>query len=157
MNTSRHAGTVQWIGLRDSDRTKPMTVVDSVQVTADQGLVNDRYNKGVGTRQVTLFQIEHLQTIARLMRMPQVDPAATRRNIGVAGINLFSLINSEFQIGQCVLRATGDCRPCDRMNQTIGEGALQAMAGMGGITAQVVKPGIICVGDAVTPVLRARV
>jgi MOSC domain-containing protein YiiM len=145
------SGTVQWLGLRHVDRSRPMQAVDVVQVTANNGLAQDRYDKGPGPRQVTLFQIEHLDTIARLLRQPRVELAATRRNIGVAGINLLSLLDREFQIGECVLFGTGDCTPCNRMNTTIGAGAATAMAGMGGITARVVKPGTIRLGDTVTP------
>ncbi len=152
MSTSHFSGTVKWIGLREKDRTQPMRVVESAQVTADNGLTNDRYDKGSGPRQVTLFQLEHLETIARLLGIPKLEPGVTRRNIGIEGINLLSLVDNEFRIGECVLRATGDCAPCNRMNQTIGPGAATAMVGMGGITAQVVKPGLIRVGDALTPV-----
>lgn len=147
--TQTPMGTVHWLGVRDSDRSKPMITVKDVEITADNGLVNDRYNKGVGPRQVTLFQMEHLDTIAKLMGLAKVEPSATRRNIGVAGINLLSLVDSEFQIGECILRATGDCAPCNRMNTTVGQGASKVMEGMGGITAQVVQPGIVKIGDVV--------
>lgn len=148
MNKRAFEGTVDWIGLRPS-KTKPMRAVAEAQATGDAGLADDRFAGGATHRQVTLFQLEHLDTIAKLMGVDQVEPSQTRRNIGVRGINLYALIDSDFEIGECILHATGDCPPCERMETTIGAGGREAMSGLGGITARVVKPGPIRVGDTV--------
>ena len=143
-------GTVAWIGLRSPDKSTPMHAVDAATTTPDSGLENDRYQPTKdGHREVTLFQMEHLGAIAKMLGLDSVAPEQTRRNIGVQGINLVALIDHEVQIGDCRLKITGDCPPCGRMETTIGTGAAHAMAGMGGVTARVVSPGAIKVGNEV--------
>lgn len=58
----------------------------------------------------------------------------------------------EFRIGGAILRGTGICAPCSRMEETLGPGGYNAVRGHGGITAEVVQPGTISIGDAVQPI-----
>lgn len=102
-----------------------------------------------GKRHVTLLQAEHLPVIAALTGRATLDPAVLRRNLVVAGINLASLRTRTFRIGDTVLEGTGWCHPCSRMEETLGSGGFQAVRGHGGITARVVRPGPITVGDDV--------
>jgi MOSC domain-containing protein YiiM len=73
-----------------------------------------------------------------------------RRNIVVSGINLQALKEQQFKIGEAVLFGTGNCPPCSRMEENLGPGGYCAMRGHGGITAYVLQPGKICLGDSVT-------
>lgn len=97
-------------------------------------------------RAVTLIQAEHLPVIGQLSGLA-VEHAQTRRNLLVRGINLASLQGFEFSVGEVVLSLTEICEPCTLMEETIGEGALAAMTGMGGWCARIVHPGSIRVGD----------
>jgi MOSC domain-containing protein YiiM len=142
------AGRVDWIGLRPTG-SLPMNEVQQATVEEQTGLLDDRFKGRASHRQVTLFQIEHLDAIAALMRLDKIEPSQTRRNIGVSGINLHGLIESQIEIGECILLITGDCPPCQRMETTIGTGGLKAMSGLGGVTASVVRAGTIRVGDRV--------
>ncbi|MEM7281493.1 MAG: MOSC domain-containing protein, partial [Pseudomonadota bacterium] len=128
-------GRVRWIGLRP-EKFAQMRVVDSVAVTQDHGLVGDRYGKARGKRQVTLIQYEHLQAMASLLHRQPIDPGLLRRNIVVAGINLWALKNRTFQIGTAKLECTGLCHPCSRMEKALGPGGYNAVRGHGGITAR---------------------
>ena len=147
---NKSMGRVDWIGLR-VDRQQPMKVVNEAHVEQVNGLVDDRFHGGAEHRQVTLFQMEHLDTIARFIGTSRIEPHQTRRNIGVSGVNLHSLIDSHITIGDCLLKITGDCPPCERMETTIGPGGKAAMSGLGGVTATVVQAGAIKVGDCVKP------
>lgn len=113
------------------------------------GLVGDRYAGGSGKRAVTLIQHEHLAAIAALAHCGQLDPALLRRNLVVAGINLLALRGRALRVGTALLEATGPCAPCSRMEELLGPGGYNAVRGHGGITARVLEPGLIALGDAV--------
>ena len=145
------AGRVEWIGLRPRSRA-PVEVVDVVEAVAGQGLERDRYAKAGGDRQVTLIQLEHIQAVAALTGHARVDPAWLRRNLVVSGINLLAFKDRDFRVGGALLRYTGLCQPCSRMEEALGPGGYNAMRGHGGITAAVLRSGTIRVGDEVRSV-----
>jgi MOSC domain-containing protein YiiM len=143
-------GRVQWIGLRES-RATPMTVVEAAKAEIGCGLIGDRFNgTAESRRQVTLIQAEHLDVVASLLGRKELDPALVRRNIVVSGINLLALQHSKFSIGAVVLEGSGGCHPCSRMEAALGAGGFNAMRGHGGITARVLYPGLIRLGDEVS-------
>ncbi|MEM9061213.1 MAG: MOSC domain-containing protein [Pseudomonadota bacterium] len=150
--TFTQPGAIRWIGVRP-DRRALMTVLERAEVVSS-GLRGDR-RTGPGKRAVTLIQAEHLPVIAALSGYVAVDPALLRRNIVVSGVNLLGLRKIRFRIGSAILRGTGLCAPCSRMEESLGPGGYTAMRGHGGITAEVLEPGEIALGDAVTPLLDA--
>jgi MOSC domain-containing protein YiiM len=145
-------GRVEAIVVRGSLREVARTV-DSTMAIAGIGLADDRLGQRgeaeLSTRQVTLIQAEHLDVIARLARVDQVDPVGLRRNLVVSGINLLALKNARLQVGDALLEVVGPCQPCSRMEETIGTGGYAAMRGHGGMTARVINTGAIRVGDVV--------
>jgi len=143
-------GVVTHIQLRP-ERGAEMVPVGSVEARPG-GLAGDRYNKPSGNRQVTLIQDEHLIAVASLMSESSIDPALTRRNLVVKGINLLSLKGKKFRIGTAILEYTGECHPCSRMETNLGHGGYNAMRGHGGITARILIPGSISVGDTVSAI-----
>ncbi len=149
MQNYAQPGTVAWIGLRPGPR-KPMLEVEESYAHIGTGLDGDRYNgKPESKRQVTLIQAEHLAAVGSFLGKSLVDPLLTRRNIVVQGINLLSLKDKTFRIGEAELEYTGECHPCSRMEENLGSGGYNAMRNHGGITARVVKEGLIRVGDSV--------
>lgn len=149
--TARYAqaGRVTWIGLRPA-RREPVAPVPSAEI-ALTGLAGDRRARP-GKRAVTLIQAEHLAVIAALCGLETVAAETLRRNLAVAGINLLGLRNRDFRIGGAVLRGTGLCAPCSRMEEALGPGGYAAVRGHGGITAEVVAPGPVALGAPVAPV-----
>lgn len=145
-----HDGVVEWIGIRPA-RHAPIEMLDEVGAIANFGLEGDRTaaGRGGGKRQVTLIQAEHLPIIASLVHLDALDPAVCRRNLVVRGINLTALRGRRFQIGEAVFLGTGPCAPCSKMEEALGTGGYNAMRGHGGLTARVLKGGIIRKGDAV--------
>jgi MOSC domain-containing protein YiiM len=145
-------GRVEAIVVRGSLREVARTV-DSTMAIAGIGLADDRLGQRgeaeLSMRQVTLIQAEHLDVIARLARVDQVDPVGLRRNLVVSGINLLALKNARLQVGDALLEVVGPCQPCSRMEETIGTGGYAAMRGHGGMTARVINTGAIRVGDVV--------
>ncbi len=135
-------GTVRWIGVRPA-REAPMLEIDAVEARRDAGLTGDHSRPGANnSRQVTLIQWEHLHVISALLGKP-VTAMDLRRNIAVSGINLFSLKNRRFRLGQAILETTGWCQPCARLEARLGSGTFQAVRGHGGITARVLQGGLI--------------
>lgn len=124
-----------------------MVSVETTIADVAEGLVGDRYNGRSGSRQVTLVQREHLAAIASHLGLDHVMPEQLRRNIVVAGINLFALKNHRFSLGEAALEWTGECHPCSRMEEVLGQGGYNAVRGHGGITARVIESGTIAIGD----------
>ncbi len=107
-----------------------------VLATAGRGLDGDRYAGG-GKRQLTLIQEEHLYAVGfNFGSSNMIDPALTRRNVVVKGINLLSLKGKVFRIGDAIAEYTGECHPCSRMEDVLGVGGYNAMRGHGGIISE---------------------
>ena len=124
-------------------------IQESISVNSSVGIEGDHYHGKSGKRQVTLIQAEHLLAIAAILKRDSIDPLLTRRNIVVSGINLTSLKEKQFRIGNVLLETTGICAPCRRMEANFGPGGYNAMRGMGGICAKVIEDGEIRIGDEV--------
>ena len=149
LNTLPQIGSVEWIGVRPA-RQQAMQAVDSVMAEPQHGLIGDRYTGFGGKRQVTLIQAEHLAVIGScLHRQTAIDPAWLRRNLVIRGINLLALKGQTCRVGEAILKITGQCHPCSRMEQALGPGGYNAMRGHGGMTARVVQSGRIGLGDRV--------
>jgi MOSC domain-containing protein YiiM len=156
---SQH-GRLDAIYLRPA-RGQPCLIQEQVQAIANVGLQGDRTSLRQSSiangskRQVTLLQAEHLPVIAALTGHLKVDPALLRRNLIVSGINLLatkSLFKDQplhLLIGNVVLEVTGPCEPCSKMEQVLGAGGYNAMRGHGGITARIIRGGLLRIGDTV--------
>lgn len=149
MKNYASCGHVAWIGIRPQRRSQPVEV-DKVEALEDVGLAGDHYASKGGSRQVTLIQGEHLDVVGSFLNKT-INPGLTRRNIVVRGINLLSLKGKAFAIGDVLLLYTGECHPCSRMEENLGQGGYNAMRGHGGITARILRGGVIRRGDEVSP------
>lgn len=139
-------GRVTWLGLRP-ERRAPMDVLDAIQLETGRGVTGDRYSKLDGNRQVTLIGVENLAAIGAFLGTAPADPEAVRRNIVVEGLNLLALKERRFRVGEAILQTTGECHPCSRMEEILGVGGYNAMRGQGGITAKVLRGGLVRLGD----------
>jgi MOSC domain-containing protein YiiM len=148
LNNIPQIGTVEKITVR-TERKGEVLEKEAVNAIYGQGLDGDHYKKADGDRQVTLIQAEHLNAIKGILGKDEIDVKLTRRNIVVKGINLISLKNQQFQIGEAILEGTGECHPCSRMETNFGHGGYNAMRGHGGLTAKIIKGGWIKKGDSV--------
>lgn len=149
LRTLPQIGTLEWIGVRPG-RRESVRSVEAVKVPAVGGLEGDHFRSTKNnTRQVTLIQAEHLETVGSLLGREPIEPRLVRRNLVVRGINLLALKGRRFRIGEVVLEATGPCAPCSFMEEVLGPGGYNAMRGHGGITARVIEPGTIRIGDRI--------
>jgi MOSC domain-containing protein YiiM len=117
---------------------------EGLGLVGDHRIINKKPNPE-SKRQVTLIQAEHLPAVASMLGKSNIDPAFTRRNLVVSGINLLALKDKQFYVGEVLLEYTGLCHPCTRMEENLGPG----------ITARILNGGVIRVGDPVS--LKSRV
>lgn len=142
-------GQLTWIGCRPAKKQEMATCREAT-VTKDAGIEGDHYRRKDGKRQVTLIQQEHLEAVGKMLGTDPIDPKLTRRNLVISGINLLALKGKAIRIGARVeLEITGDCHPCSRMEDNLGDGGYSAMRGHGGVTARVLSGGQLRVGDPV--------
>ena len=149
MNTLPQRGLVTWIGVRPG-RDELMQQPEEVEARLGRGLTGDRFKASRTLREVTLIQAEHIIAIASMMGMDEISPAMLRRNIVVKGLNLLALKNHTFYVGDVLFRFTGLAHPCSKMERHLGPGGYNAMRGHGGITASIIRGGIIRIGHPVT-------
>jgi MOSC domain-containing protein YiiM len=136
---------------------KPMDSHDEVRVVAGAGLEGDRYATGTGEfsdgepagRQVTLIAREAL--VAANEHVP-IREAEARRNLVTEGVDLDALIGKEFTVGAVVLIGVRDCPPCSYLQKLLRPGVMHALHGAGGLRADVVRDGVIRVGDDIATV-----
>ena len=147
-STMPQVGKIEWIGLRPIKKAD-LTEVTSAEITVESGLTGDHNARKGGKRMVTLIQREHIDLVASVMNK-SVSPLDLRRNIVVSGINLLALHDQEISLGEgVVLKGTGYCVPCSRMEENLGPGGYNTMIGHGGITASVISGGSVAVGDPI--------
>lgn len=144
------SGKVELITIRPERRTTP-EVHYELEAIADIGLAGDHYASKGGKRQVTFIMQEHLKVVESILSLHEIDPLLTRRNIITSGINLLALKGMQFQIGEAIFEHTGECHPCSRMEENFGKGGYNAMRSHGGITAKIIKSGMIREGDQIQP------
>lgn len=143
-------GELTWIGVRPA-RRESMKSLPYTKAVEELGLEGDhRMDKTPGSgRQVTIISEEFISQIRHFLGGKNVPPELLRRNLVVKNINLNALRYQNFQIGDAIFQAGALCHPCSRMEQNLGEGAIAAMMGYGGLCCKVIRSGKIEVGDTV--------
>jgi len=138
----------------------PMTAVPEVRAVEGRGLEGDRYLSGKGPFPPAVhrpdhgaapFQYEQAARFPALLGLP-FDSAMARRNLVTEGVDLNALVGQTFQIGEVVLRGIRLCEPCNYLAKTTYPETLDGLVHRGGLRAQIVRGGVLRVGDAVRPV-----
>ena len=134
-------------------RTKPkapMTEIDSVEITCEQGVVPDTRGKP-GKRQVTILSLESWQIACADLGVEL--PWTTRRaNILVSGISFSaSDVGKILQIGDVRLQITVETDPCNRMDEQ-HQGLTVALTPdwRAGVCCRVLSAGHIQINDQVS-------
>lgn len=111
------------------------------------GIEGDRH---IGQRRaVTVVCTGELAAAAEEHGAAAIDGVVTRRNIVVDLDELPRAHGTRFAIGETELEVWRDCAPCNLMDEFFGDGARSALQQRCGISATVVRGGVIRVGDAV--------
>jgi len=128
----------------------------SVEVRAGLGIVGDRYfGRGAHKRAaVTVMAAESLDAVqAELGVLHPFDPAATRRNILLRGVDVDALAGVPFSLdsgaGPVLFQGHRPANPCAWMNVTLAPGAHKALRGRGGVRCETLSDGVLRLGPAV--------
>lgn len=145
-----NCGSLEWIGLRPAHK-QPMIEVNQTNAIVGLGLEGDhRCEKTPGSaRQVTLISQEYIQQLAAKINLEKINPALLRRNLLISGMDMDLLRFQQLKIGDAIFETSALCHPCSRIDKALGQGATQAMMGLGGLCAKILQGGIIRVGDKV--------
>lgn len=145
------SGNLEWIGVRD--KSGDIISTESVMALEGRGLQGDKITlKKSKKRQVTLMQKEHISVILSLAQEQDQSKINRieyyfKRNLLISKYNIDNLKGKYFRIGKAKFFGTGDCKPCKKIEILLGKTMLDAMQGMGGITASVVESGEIKIND----------
>ncbi|MEM7208107.1 MAG: MOSC domain-containing protein [Pseudomonadota bacterium] len=149
LNTLPQIGRVDWIGVRPA-RNQSMILLEHASLEKGKGIEGDRFSGNRdNARQVTLIQSEHLTAIGLFLNRDAIPAEILRRNIAVSGLNLLALKGKQFCIDEVILEYSGQCHPCSKMERSLGPGGYNAMRGHGGITARVIRSGLIRLGSSI--------
>ncbi len=119
--------------------------VEALECVAGRGVRGDRFfdhapdYKG----QITFFALEVIEQLQRELALPHAHPAAARRNVLVSGIDLATLVGTEFELQGIRFFGTEECRPCYWMDGALGPGANAWLRGRGGLRARILSDGLL--------------
>jgi MOSC domain-containing protein YiiM len=123
----------------------PMIEIPEAKCVAERGIEGDRFFdfKSNYKGQITFFALEVYRALSQDLQIDNRSPAVFRRNVITEGLNLNSLIGSEFELQGVRFLGTAECSPCYWMNTAFGPGAEKALHGRGGLRAKILSDGIL--------------
>lgn len=95
---------------------------------------------------MTFIEIESIEALAREHGI-ELAPGDARRNLVTRGVALNDLAGREFTIGEVRFRAHGLCEPCRHLARVTGLALEGPLEYRGGLRAQILKGGLLRVGD----------
>lgn len=125
--------------------TAPMIEVPEVECVAGTGLRGDRFFgwKQDYKGQVTFFEHEQYERLCEKFSVMGIPPSAFRRNVITKGVDLNTLIGTEFELQGVRFLGTAECTPCYWMDQAFAEGTEAALKGHGGLRAKILTDGVL--------------
>lgn len=124
----------------------PAIELTEVECVAGRGLRGDRFfdHREDFKGQVTFFAMEVLDALRHELRLPDVSPSRTRRNVFTRGVRLPDLIGQEFEIQGIRFLGTEECRPCYWMNEAFRDSRVEGwLTGKGGLRARILSHGLL--------------
>jgi MOSC domain-containing protein YiiM len=152
MAGNAESGSLQlaWMGLRPS-RRGTIETPGSVMAVPGRGLHGDHAMRGRNPdRQLTLMTAADLEMLASALGR-QIDPIELRRNLLLVGAHPALRKGDRYRLGDVLLQVTGPCEPCSRMKEVLGNEGFLAMRGHGGVTARILRGGLLRLGDDFSP------
>jgi len=131
-------------------RTKPkapMTEIDSVEISCEQGVVPDTRGKP-GRRQVTLLSRQSWQDACKELGV-ELPWTFRRANLLIDGLRFSATdVGRIIRIGEAELQVMIETDPCPRMDaQHLGLTAALTPHWRAGVCCRVIKSGLVRIGD----------
>lgn len=125
--------------------TEPMLERSEIVCVEGRGIEGDRFFdfKPGYKGQITFFESEVYEDVAGRFHVHNTSPSAFRRNVITEGIELNSLIGAEFEIQGIRFLGMAECSPCYWMDHAFHPGTEEALAGRGGLRAQILSSGVL--------------
>jgi len=136
----------------------PMYTVNAARLIAGQGIEGDcslslaaiqsTDGDGKPCYEVTLIESETIEAIGREKQIV-LDVGMTRRNIVTRGCALNHLVQRTFHIGEVLLQGVALYEPSPDLVERIGHGLVVSLIHRGGLSARIVRGGVIQIGDLI--------
>lgn len=135
--------------------------VNEVEAVATKGLRGDRWfgvqhyrlDSGVlvpfkTSREVSLIETEKIKSLNE--DGFAIEPYQFRRNILTEGVDLASLVDKPFRVGNSIFIGAQLCQPCKHISDYLKEPKIiKALYNKGGLRCSIRRSGIIRVGDLI--------
>jgi MOSC domain-containing protein len=124
----------------------PVLESDEIECVAGRGIRGDRYFgfKEEYKGQITFFSRDIFDAMRRELNLPDAPPAATRRNVFLAGADPAALVGREFEIQGVRFAGVEECRPCYWMNRAFRDERVERwLKGRGGLRARILTHGVL--------------
>ena len=133
-----------------------LSQVQEIRAVVGKGLEGDRYffktgkfsSKPSSGREVTLIESEAILAAQRDYRIV-LKENETRRTLVTENIALSHLVGKEFFVGEVLLKGIRLCEPCGYLESLTKVGVKAAYIHRGGLRADILKEGMIRVGDEI--------
>jgi hypothetical protein len=134
-----------------SEAGAPPRALAEARALAERGLEGDRHVVGKGTfpsglpgSALTLIEAEVCESFS-----PPLAAAEHRRNVVTRAIDLNRLVGHEVVLGNVRCRGMRLCEPCMVLERYASRPVLRALVHRGGLRADVLQDGDLCLGDTV--------
>lgn len=127
----------------------PIQKVHQLECVAGRGIRGDRFfdYKPDYKGQITFFAMETYEAMLAELSIAVGSPMNARRNVYVRGLDLTSLVGTEFELQGVRFRGMEECKPCFWMNEAFGGREVEAwMKGRGGLRAIILTAGTLRTG-----------
>ena len=132
-----------------SKSAEEMQDVNTVEVIASKGIVNDRYfnENSDQALQITLIESENIDYYNQISET-NIPYISFRRNIITKGIQLNDLVGKEFLIGNVKIKGHRLCAPCRYLQEMLKQKNLvKKLLNRGGLRCEILTDGTISVND----------
>lgn len=122
--------------------------VDHARAETGHGLTGDRY-EDARHRHLTVQSATQLADAATRWGRP-IEPGSTRRNLTVSHGEVPTAPGARLRVGELELEVVRIAAPCRILDDSVGQGAAEALRRRAGAVCRVLAGGDVRVGDVVT-------